>query len=458
MNRLYLNIAAAVTISIVLGGGTLMWLIRQTIEATESQANRELDSVAAGFVARLDGARAEQWPDILSEAREAGVDIIDIRPAGRPPGPPGRLFGDGSPREGATPDATRPTGRPHPKGPDGGLFGLLAPRPRPSSNHIETPIHGGHFVVVVRVAPYIPPILPPLFLVTLLVALCTTLVGWPLIRRLRKLDRAIDELGKGNLDVRLDRSTGALGDVAERLNHSAASLQRMFQEREELLQAVSHELGTPISRIKLQLELIREQSSDSEVHRRLDSVTEDLAELRQLSKELVSWLDAGAGPRTEHFEVNEVVETLLELATEFDERGLDVTLDLPDASATIEAEPRLFQRAVENLIRNAVKYTHHRVRVRVENQHKWVTITVEDDGPGIPAADRERIFQPFVRLESSRSRDHGGIGLGMAIAARIINAHGAKIDVRASELGGALIETQWRVAATVEASGAPDKA
>jgi len=123
-----------------------------------------------------------------------------------------------------------------------------------------------------------------------------------------------------------------------------------------------------------------------------------------------------------------------------------VTLDVAD-DLVARAEPRLFARAVENLLRNALRYARERVVVSA-----WVTegrleVAVRDDGPGSPAEARERVFQPFGRLDRSRSRAEGGAGLGLAIARRIVERHGGSTGILDAPEGGAELRTRWPLTA-----------
>lgn len=438
MNRIYLNIAGAITVASLIGAIVFATFVKRTIQATEERlSSRILDDDTAEAIDLIESSDRAEWGAIIERANEQGADILSVRLA------PERAHDEANlgphVREGGVVWRRRRGDHHRPRG-------WRRHGPKPPHMMIEVPIKGGAYLVEVEQPHYLPPYLPVVVFVVLLVVLSTLMVGWPLIRRMKKLEQAIDELGQGNLDVRLDDSEGMLGPIARRLNESASSLQSMFAEREELLQAVSHELGTPIARIKFQIELARPHCSEPG-HARLDAINDDLEELRSLSKELVSWLDAGRSSlERQRIDVSELVETLVELAREFDTRELDIELSLPDDAPIVMAEPRLFQRALENLLSNAQRYTNAAVRVMVSATATHALITVEDDGPGIPEADRARVFEPFVRLEGSRSRDFGGVGLGMAITGRIIATHEATIEISDSELGGARIETSWPLA------------
>ena len=458
MNRLYLNIGLAVLVATLLGGALMFVGLDKLVTETQTQAREDLlDEDLQTAVGELDGANAADWPAIVRQARSNGVNIIGLmavdasddvrtrrheghRPGHRPPLPP--FLGP-------------PPHRLPPRGPGDRYAGPPGRRASvilqevPPGPIVQVPIKDGTFIVVVRAARGESAVLlPPLIFIVLLVAFSALLAGWPLIRRLRTLEAALGELGAGNLAIRMNPGTGgALKDVAERLNASAAALQGMFREREELLQAVSHELGTPLARLRFQIEMLRADHSDTKTQARLGAMEDEIEEMHQLSKELVSWLEAGNETNAaEEFEAVEIVEALLELTTEFADPALKVSFD-GTAPVHLVANPRLFQRAIENLLTNAVRYTNTAIKVTIRQENAGknsiVYISVADDGPGIPVEDRERVFEPFVRLESSRSRETGGIGLGMAITGRIIRAHHGDIVISESRLGGALVETRW---------------
>lgn len=135
-------------------------------------------------------------------------------------------------------------------------------------------------------------------------------------------------------------------------------------------------------------------------------------------------------------------ETLEELAG-----GISAHLQheilLHDTTAKASFEPRYLRRAVGNLVQNASRYGNGLVKVCLEQQGRDYLIHVDDDGPGIPKADRERIFEPFSRLDSSRSRESGGYGLGLAIVKRVVASHRGRVIVSSSPLGGSRFTIRW---------------
>jgi signal transduction histidine kinase len=164
----------------------------------------------------------------------------------------------------------------------------------------------------------------------------------------------------------------------------------------------------------------------------------DVKELDTLVDELLSWTRLQGGEETLHLEGTDVDELLDDLVYDAKrlERPVKITLadlDLPD----LLVDPARMRRSVGNLISNAARYGKSKVEVSAELVDDQLRIYVDDDGPGVPEGDRERIFEPFVRLDDARSRDTGGIGLGLAISRQIAAAHGGGLTVARSRLGGA---------------------
>jgi signal transduction histidine kinase len=295
-----------------------------------------------------------------------------------------------------------------------------------------------------------PPPLAPLVITFLVFSVVLTvtasaLVGVPLVRRLRRVRHAIGELGRGNWTARMDPATeGALSDLADSINRTAEQLQRQFQDREALLQAVSHEMGTPLARMRFHVELFERQLTTAEHGRRLEALSRDLDELDDLSSELVSWMenDAATAAKTS-FDVRSVIEALIQLERERTGQPLCITLAVAPGVIQLRADVRLFERAVENLLRNALRYAQSRVVVEVGAKPGTVVVEIRDDGPGIPPDQWTRVLEPFVRIDTARTRAHRGLGLGLAIVRRIVDAHGGQVTVGHAAEGGTLIRTTW---------------
>jgi signal transduction histidine kinase len=309
---------------------------------------------------------------------------------------------------------------------------------------------GSHFLIAGPPPPPPPPPFTPLLagaliFVLALTATASAAVGIPLVRRLRSLQNAISELGGGNWAVRLDANAeGALGDLAESINRTAVQLQQQFQEREALLQVVSHEMGTPLSRMRFQIGMLEDEIQRPNQRNRLRALGDDVDELDELSTELIAWMepDSTANAIKRDFELQPVLESLAELARSETGRSQPITL-IVQANVMVCADQRQFQRAIENLLRNALRYAHERVVVDVHADADGVVIEVRDDGPGIPREQWTNVLEPFVRIDAPRSRAHRGLGLGLAIVRRIVEAHGGMVTVTDASEGGTCVRTIW---------------
>lgn len=254
---------------------------------------------------------------------------------------------------------------------------------------------------------------------------------------LQSLSRVADEFGAGKLSARARmQPSSSIYPLAERIDHMADRIEALLVAQKNLLHSVSHELRTPIARLEFALELLGAKANDPVLQKRIDAMEGDLSELNSLVNELLGMarLDSGQAPQRDSVEVAALLRTV-EAALPPGQPLL--TIDCAPDLGTIEADARLLGRALSNLLRNAQKYAALTMRVTARRDGRNVTIAVEDDGPGIPADERERIFEPFYRLDRSRDRTTGGFGLGLSIARKAVLLHGGTIQVAASELGGA---------------------
>jgi two-component system OmpR family sensor kinase len=258
-------------------------------------------------------------------------------------------------------------------------------------------------------------------------------------RGLQKLSHAADAYGAGKLNTRVEISQNdSIYPLADCMNQMAQRIEGLLDAHRNLLHSVSHELRTPIARLEFGLELLREEAQTALPLARMQAMEDDLAELNALVKEL---LDLTALERQSIQGSEFALEDLLQNCVQLLDHQLtdkQVLLDVAGDLGNVVADQRLLTRALRNLLLNAVKYSDARIAVNARRDATGsMHIAIEDDGPGIPADERERIFQPFYRLDRSRDRETGGFGLGLAIAQKAIALHGGKIDVSDSALGGA---------------------
>lgn len=323
---------------------------------------------------------------------------------------------------------------------------------------IYVPLRAGSLVAELRPPPPPPPLLPPGRLVLFAVLIAGGIGGAvflsirPVERQLQSIAGAASAIRGGELGARAPVvRDDAAGQLAEAFNRMAARIQVIVEGRRELLHGVSHELRTPLARLRFAAELLETADERADRRRRVDEMLGDVAELEELVAELLrySQLEGDGGLQTEEVELTSLVADLVDEA-----RRLRPECEVQSALLPVpllDLDRRLVVRSIGNLVNNAVRYADRRVQVTVEVLGSDVEVRVEDDGPGVAPADRERIFEPFARLDAARSRDEGGVGLGLALARKAVVAHGGSIAVEGSELGGARF--RWRVPAPARRSG-----
>ncbi len=250
------------------------------------------------------------------------------------------------------------------------------------------------------------------------------------VRRLTRpvvvLARAAERLGRDvNAAPLPERGPAEVTMAAAAFNTMATRIRRFVQDRTLMLTAIGHDLRTPITRLRLRAEFV-----EDEVQRR--RMLADLDELEAMvSATLTFGRDAAVEEAVVRLDLAELLRTILDEAVDMrlDLEGL-IGMDGPE-HLTVSARPLALKRALSNLVGNAINYGGG-VQVRLGGPvatlaGAMVTILVEDRGPGIPQTDVERMFQPFQRLEASRNRETGGVGLGLPIARNILRAHGGDV-------------------------------
>ncbi|WP_394837486.1 ATP-binding protein [Pendulispora rubella] len=262
--------------------------------------------------------------------------------------------------------------------------------------------------------------------VGLTLALGAWLLLWPIARQFRALEEAARRLQGGDLRARANEAAASTRPIAQAFNVMAEDLHRHIDAQRDLLRTVSHELRTPLARIRFAVDRLATTESGEARAAQLDEIDGDLAELDDLVEELLTWsrLESAAPP----FETLAVESLLLDLEGAFP----DVELaDVADG-LQVHGDGRLLARALGNLVSNALRYAKSRVVIRALRAGESVRIVVDDDGPGIPEPERERVFEPFVRLHS----EGRGVGLGLAIVRRIAAQHGGSVRIETAEPSG----------------------
>ena len=266
----------------------------------------------------------------------------------------------------------------------------------------------------------------------------------PLWRSVVELEHVAKSFGEGTLSARAAVSkTSALALLAQRFNAMAERIERLIDSHKELTRAVAHELRTPIARLRFGMEMSQTAAADERM-RYLNGMERDVVELDALIAELLDYARFDRDTPALDLRPHALAAWL--------HRTVDnARLPMPavtfhcDAQTSVNAffDDRLMTRALGNILRNATRYARAEIYVAAEIVEGACIIHVDDDGPGVPASERERIFEPFVRLDDGRGRDSGGYGLGLAIARHIVRWHGGSIEVSDVPLGGARFSLRW---------------
>lgn len=297
--------------------------------------------------------------------------------------------------------------------------------------------------------PYPLPLLISIFLISLLMLAAS--IWWflhGLENRLRNLERASSQLAAGNLQARADMpGKDFVSKLATTFNRMADQVQRLLRTQQEMIHAVSHELRTPVARIRFGLQMIEDLSEDGSPHaailHQVQGIDRDIDELDTLIDEILTYARLGQEKLQLQFLNQDVTGLLEEVLSGFQRTNPQLELKLiihnpAELSPEADLEGRYFQRAIQNLVGNAVRYASHQIHVICQLENDTFRVDVEDDGPGIPEEDWQRVFMPFSRLDDSRTRSSGGYGLGLSIVQRIIYWHRGSTQVdRSPELQGA---------------------
>lgn len=286
------------------------------------------------------------------------------------------------------------------------------------------------------------------FLVTTAMALILWRWTRPLWRDLEALEAATARVGRGDFGVRADvPRSSLLAPIATAFNGMAGRVQALLQSHRDLEHGVAHELRTPLAQLKFDLELARTTDSAAERDGRFDAMERDVVELEELVSELLVLANLREAPpyRPREVPAGELLHEIVRRAhDEMRATGRAITIEGPPAvGGSLVCDAKALSRALANVMRNAVRYARSRVAVSVERSGARTTISIDDDGPGVPPQERDRLFEPFTRLEGSRGRDSGGVGLGLAIVRSVAEWHGGQASISDSPLGGARVSISW---------------
>lgn len=284
-------------------------------------------------------------------------------------------------------------------------------------------------------------------------ALVSLLLARYLAAPLGQLSRVSRELATGDLAARvgapLEKRQDEFGQLARDMDEMASRLQASQQANRRLLRDVSHELRSPLARLRVALEIARNKDQ-SQVAAELNRIELESERLEQLVDEVLSLLRETSGfyeLKLERFELGELLQDLVNVVNyEINEAGSRVDLQAT-AGLFIEADRELLWRTFENLLRNAIVHSGGQPVIGISAQRSGdeIRVTVSDSGPGIPEPHISRIFEPFYRVDEARNRRSGGHGLGLAIAASAVRRHGGAISAANRSRGGLAVTVRLPV-------------
>jgi len=284
----------------------------------------------------------------------------------------------------------------------------------------------------------------PLLVTALLSGLLCYWLARYLLRPVYQLREATQAMAAGDFAQRVAPGLGGrrdeIADLAHDFDHMAARIEQLMTSQMQLLGDISHELRSPLARLVVALELAQ-QKQGGEASVEFERIALEVERMNELIGQVlaITRMESGAGNiGRETLDLNALLEKLVENCN-YEIGAVDKRVVIGEsAPAMIEADPPLLTSALENVIRNAARYTAPGTAVDVDMRTRqgWLEIRVRDRGPGIPETMLERVFDPFVRVGDARDRGSGGYGLGLAIARRAILLHGGEIGAANHPDGG----------------------
>jgi signal transduction histidine kinase len=302
---------------------------------------------------------------------------------------------------------------------------------------------------VIRLGPVTGPaesvllkLLPPLFYLSIFIV-----VGlW-----LRPLLKDIDIISGGAQRFAADyreppataEKTTQLTALAKNLDEMATRLSSVLRSQKELIAALSHEMRTPLARIRFALAVIA-SSDDEKLKSKLAAMNDDVQEVDDLIASMLNYARLDHPDATMHYQDVPAKEWLQQIVGKSEGEHLTFEVVTDSTPDKVHMDPRLMELALSNLLVNASRYASAAVRCSVTETDGYYVISVEDDGSGVPEDERDAVFKAFTRVDNSRNRETGGYGLGLAVVARVAELHGGSADVDTSKaLGGARFSIRW---------------
>ena len=242
-------------------------------------------------------------------------------------------------------------------------------------------------------------------------------------RPIISLAKASEKFGRGE-EVEEFRPSGALEirQAGYEFDKMRKRITRHLNQRSEMLSGISHDLRTPLTRIKLQLAFIK----DKEISNKLSN---DVSEMEKMLNEYLQFASSSSEEKTETFDISELLESTV---IRYEKK--EIATDIPER-VFLDGRKSLIRRCFNNLIDNSIKYSNN-ILISLKKSANSIIIIIDDDGPGIPKNERENVFKPFYKIDKSRSDSKSSVGLGLSIASDIIRSHGGNISLETSPANG----------------------
>jgi signal transduction histidine kinase len=292
---------------------------------------------------------------------------------------------------------------------------------------VEPSPDGQHRLIILAPPPFNIWSFAPYFalIIVAIAALCWVLaVG--IVTPLRAVGAAVDRFGRGDLTVRVPTTRrDEIGALAKAFNHMAERIQTLLGAERRLLQDISHELRSPLARLNIAIELARTADDRDAAASRLQKEVNRLASLVGALLEVTRVEGDPSIRRSEEIRVGDILHDVVQSCS-LEAEARRCRLVMSDGSGcALHGDPELLRRALENVVRNAIRYAPHEsdVELRTEDRPEGVVVTVRDAGQGVPDDMLPRLTQPFFRVEGARESSSGGVGLGLSIAHRAVQLH-----------------------------------
>ena len=242
-------------------------------------------------------------------------------------------------------------------------------------------------------------------------------------RPITKLAQASERFGRGE-DIEEFRPSGALEirKAGLEFEKMRKRIQRHLNQRSEMLSGISHDLRTPLTRIKLQLAVIKDKDLS-------EKISKDVDEMEKMLNEYLQFTSTGAKDKTETFDISELTDEIIQ---KYENENIKKNIK---RKIYFNGKKNLITRCINNLLDNSVKYAQ-KISLNLEKKNSTILISIEDDGPGVDKSEFQNIIKPFYKIDKSRSDSKSSVGLGLSISSDIIKSHGGDIKFDKSKMGG----------------------